>query len=374
MDKVKNLGQVFTEEETVETMLELRKNSGSILEPSCGPGAFSDKLKGVVAIEFDSEICPQYALNMDFFDYDISNKFNSVIGNPPFVGFKEILNTTKAKLNMDLFDKRSNLYMFFIYKSILHLEPGGELIFINPREFLKATSSVKLNEFIYNQGTITDIVDIGDQVIFPGFSPNCVIFRFEKDNFSRKTNENLNFICSSGQLLFTSEDYPISLEDLFEVRVGAVSAADDIFSSIKGNKNFVYSKTTSSGKTRRMLYNKYVPELEPFKERLLNRGIKKFDESNWWKWGRGFYVTDRPRIYVNCKTRNKAPFFIHPCKNYDGSILALFPKKDIDLAKCSRMLNSVDWNELGFMCGNRFIFSQRSLQNSVLPKEFEQFL
>jgi hypothetical protein len=35
---------------------------------------------------------------------------------------------------------------------------------------------------------------------------------------------------------------------------------------------------------------------------------------------------------------------------------------------------AVDWKELGFVCDNRFIFAQKSLENCVLPKSFEKYI
>lgn len=37
-------------------------------------------------------------------------------------------------------------------------------------------------------------------------------------------------------------------------------------------------------------------------------------------------------------------------------------------------LNKVDWKELGFITGGRFIFSQRSLENCFLPDQFKKYL
>ena len=42
MDKVKNLGQVYTPIDIVEKMVSMVKNSGTILEPSSSEGVFSD--------------------------------------------------------------------------------------------------------------------------------------------------------------------------------------------------------------------------------------------------------------------------------------------------------------------------------------------
>lgn len=374
---VETLGQVFTPPRIVLNMLNLRKNKGTILEPSCGNGAFYNNIENCVGIEYDKTVAPHGALVMDFFNYSIDNKFDTIIGNPPYVRFQDISKETKSKLDRTLFDERSNLYLFFIEKCIKHLNPHGELIFIVPRDFLKATSSTKLNQYIYEQGTITDFIELGDEKIFNGATPNCVIFRFEKDNFSRKTNNTKNFSVVNGQIFFTSNEYNIKFSDLFYVKVGAVSGADKCFMNDKGNKSFVFSETCKTGKIRKMFYNKKSKELEPYKNELLNRRIRKFTEDDWYAWGRKYYESQEERIYVNCKTRNKNPFFYHKCKAYDGSVLAIFPKFNTttkELKEIAKELNHVNWEELGFVCDGRFIFSQNALENCILPSMFKKYI
>jgi len=172
--------------------------------------------------------------------------------------------------------------------------------------------------------------------------------------------------------MFLSGNYTVSLASLFDVRVGAVSGADDIFTHPDGNMDFVCSRTAGTGETRRMIYGIRHPALKPHRERLLRRRVRRFDEHNWWFWGRRHCVSDSPRIYVNAKTRRRAPFFLHDCRNYDGSILALFPTRpDLDLVRATELLNhAVDWKELGFVCDGRFLFAQRSLQTCMLPQAF----
>lgn len=372
---VTTLGQVFTPQSIVAEMLLLRRNHGRILEPSCGAGAFFNEIPECVGIEIDINHCPKNALNIDFFDYPIEEKFDTIIGNPPYVRYQDINEETKGKLNSTLFDSRSNLYLFFIEKCIRHLNDHGELIFITPRDFMKATSSIKLNQFIYEQGTITDLIDLGDQSVFKGFSPNCVIFRFEKGNFTRKTNVSKEFICSNGQLMFTDNSYPLIFKDLFFVKVGAVSGDDKIFANEEyGNEEFVCSYTCKTGNTKRMIFDIPHPFLIPYKQRLLDRRIRKFDETNWYQWGRLHYISTEKRIYVNAKTRNRQPFFTHPCNNYDGSILAIFPKnQSVDINAVCSDLNKVNWFELGFVCDGRFLFSQKSLENAPLPLNFSKY-
>lgn len=374
-DKIANLGQVFTPESIVSEMLGLKKNNGTVLEPSCGNGVFLNHLNNATGIEIDPTYKGKNILNIDFFDYNIKEKFDTIIGNPPYVRFNDISKQTQSKLDKSLFDNRSNLYLFFIYKCILHLKPHGELIFITPRDFLKSTSSINLNKFIYDSGTITDLIDLGDKKIFGDYTPNCIIWRFEKDNFTRKTSTYKEFILSNGQLLFTNNQYPIQFNEVFFVKVGAVSGADKIFSNDKyGNADFVCSFTAKTNKTKKMIFNKKTEYLNQFRDALIKRRIKKFDEGTWWQWGRLHYQSEEKRIYVNCKTRNKEPFFLHSSNYYDGSVLAVFPKNQkLNLKELCDKLNKVNWFELGFVCDGRFIFSQKSLENCLLPEEFIKY-
>jgi adenine-specific DNA-methyltransferase len=149
MEKIKlnieTFGQVFTPKDIVNKMFSLMRNKGNILEPSCGDGAFSKK-RHCTAIELDERVAPKNALIMDFFDFPLTKKFSTIIGNPPYVKFQDISPKTLKKIKSHMFDKRTNLNLFFIEKCIKHLKKNGELIFIVPREFMKSTSAMKLNE------------------------------------------------------------------------------------------------------------------------------------------------------------------------------------------------------------------------------------
>jgi adenine-specific DNA-methyltransferase len=381
---ITTLGQVFTPDIIVEMMLALRSNFGRVLEPSAGKGAFSHKLPGCVAIELDARLAPPNVCVIDFFDLPLDERFDTVIGNPPYVRYQNITPETRAKLSSNLFDGRSNLFLFFIEKSIRHLNDGGELIFIVPREFIKLTSSAKLNDWLFGQGTITHWIETGDTHLFSGAIPNCAIFRFVRGDFSRRTRwrrlgdtqwDERKMVHLKGQIAFTHTPLSVPLAELFDVKVGAVSGADNIYTHAQGNLEFVCSHTASSGQTRRMIYNILHPHLEPHKSTLLARQVRKFDESNWWKWGRNYYKSAMPRIYVNGRTRNKYPFFTHNCTAYDGSILALFPKSKIDIQYAIKLLNTaVPWEELGFVVDNRYLFTQRSLATLILPDVFSAFL
>lgn len=380
---VERLGQVFTPPNVVDFMLGLRANAGRTLEPSAGDGAFLRQLQAEGAdctgIEIDPQVAPAGAVIGDFFAYPLSEQFATIIGNPPYVRYQDVAPATRKRLKSDLFDARSNLFLFFIEKAIRHLQPGGELIFIVPREFIKLTAARKLNAWLYEQGSITHFYETGDVRVFDGATPNCAIFRFEKGRLDRRMADGRIFTEVDGQLMFLRDDYRVRFADVFAVKVGAVSGADHIYTHPAGNMEFVCSKTVESGETRRMLYGIKHPHLDKHKAELLARRVKHFDESNWWQWGRAFPITEQPRIYVNGRTRKAEPFFLHDCNSFDGSVLALFPKNPRiarrDLIECTMMLNKeVDWQQLGFVCDGRFIFTQRSLQTCLLPEKFSRYL
>lgn len=366
----RHLGQFFSPKVLVEKCISLIKNKNSrLLEPSCGDGAFSSLINdNSVFIEIDkSVISNKNVLNIDFFDYPINEKFMTIIGNPPYVDnkFLNIRHETNIKV-------QANLYLYFIEKCFYHLEAGGELIFIVPREFIKATSAKSVNELLYKNGTITHFYDYGDAKLFKEACPNICVFRYEKGDFSYLTETFLGkryILINDGIISFSKNKDVIPLGDIFDVKVGAVSGKDELFLNDNGEE-FVYSKTASTGETRKMIYDRYDKSLESHKQALLKRGIKKFNEENWWSWGRAVdFREGAPRIYINCKTRNPKPFFISKCDKWDGSILALFPKKNIDLDLALNKLNSIDWNDLGFVTGGRFVFAQKSLKEALIDRD-----
>lgn len=392
------LGQVFTPPAVVDSMLALVRNRGRVLEPACGDGVFLQHFPFAVGIEIDPRHAPPGARVMDFFDLPERESFATIIGNPPYVRYQDISAASRGRVRRSILDGRANLYLFFIEKCLRHLAPGGEIVFITPRDFVKATSAVPLNRLLHAAGTITDFVELGDSRLFDGATPNCAIWRFELGNFSRLTRyaaqgfadgiaglgrlqwEERHFVESGGHLLFTRGDYALHLTDIAFVKVGAVSGADDIYASEEyGNRSFVYSATVASGKTRRMLWcepGEAPPVvLLPHKDRLMARRIRPFDEANWWQWGRGYHQSTQPRVYVNNKTRRSQPFFVHRCNHYDGSVLAIFPRDPaVDVRALAEALNAVDWEDLGFVCDGRFLFAQRSLEQTPLPESFRAFL
>jgi adenine-specific DNA-methyltransferase len=178
----------------------------------------------------------------------------------------------------------------------------------------------------------------------------------------------------NGQLLFDAAGR--RLGDVFDVRVGGVSGADAVFAQdVPAAIPFVVSITRATGRLRRLIPDLPAPDpaLLPHRAALQARRARAFGDGDWWRWTRSLPKGGEtgPRIYVNAKTRHPAPFFLHDCPRWDGSVLALFPKDPrMDLRRAVDALNAIDWNAQGLRAGGRLLFGQRSLSNATLPDDF----
>ena len=105
----RNLGQFFSPKILVEQCIALIQNKkGRLLEPSCGNLAFKECLKdNAIFIEIDNSLIKdKRVFNMDFFDYPMEEKFDTIIGNPPYVDNKFLNITHQTNINVE-----ANLYL-----------------------------------------------------------------------------------------------------------------------------------------------------------------------------------------------------------------------------------------------------------------------
>lgn len=360
-----NLGQYFTPPDIADKMINLIQNHGSILEPSCGNGIFLSKLPIAIGVEIDPQYKGERVIVGDFFAQKL-NTFDTIIGNPPYVRYQEIIKTTKELLP-NILDHRSNLYLFFMWRCIDLLNPNGELIFIVPRDFLKTTSARPLNKRFMQEGVFTYFEEFGDQVIFANASPNVCIFRWVKNP---NAHTDLIITETDGFLSFSSSTNHINLiTDLFEVKTGGVSGCNEIYYQPFGNIDLVISTTKRTGILQKaILETKPTEYLLQFKDKLLNRKVRHFTEENWYEWGRKLSLMPERHIYVNTKTRDPEPFFYNACCYHDGSLLGLACKdtNKYDLDYLIYCLNHNNWEEQGFKVGGRLIFGQRNLSAAHL--------
>lgn len=194
-------GQYFTISLIADFMVSLIEHSKSskVLEPSCGKGVFLDHLvengfNNISAYEIDTTLGAKY----DFIKFDsflsvpTTEKYSVIIGNPPYIRWKNLEPELKAELESNvLWNKYFNSlcdYLFiFILKSIEHLEENGELIFICTEYWMNTTHSVTLRNYMCANGYFTEIYHFKETPLFEKVTASFIIFKFVKSKQKKDT-------------------------------------------------------------------------------------------------------------------------------------------------------------------------------------------
>jgi adenine-specific DNA-methyltransferase len=187
-------GQYFTPEVVANFMLELADISAnsSILEPSCGEGVFLKLLhdKGfdnLTAFEIDKELAQDFS-NVryeSFISAKIPTSFDLIIGNPPYIRWKNLEDDLKQELSSNpiwnkYFNSLCDYLYIFILKSIELLNENGQLIFICPEYWMNTTHSISLRNYMVANGYFEEIYHFNETPIFDKVTVSIVIFKFVK--------------------------------------------------------------------------------------------------------------------------------------------------------------------------------------------------
>ena len=381
------LGQYFTTHiELKKKVLEFILNEpANILEPCIGRGDLitfiTDKLYSITfdmyeidaTIKLLDDIQEDKVIYADFMKQVIAKTYKTIIGNPPYIR-----------------TKKRNLYIDFTEKCYNLLEDDGELIFIVPADFLKLTSASKLLNKMMDNGTFTHIYHPHNEKMFDDASIDVLIFRYCKNRLKIKQvlyNDKLLYITNSNGLITFGEENTIAsggsgagsimFQEYFDIYVGLVSGKEDVFKNEElGNIEVL----NGEDKINKYIYiNKYPCENEKVnthllhhKKALLDRGIRKFDEYNWFEWGAPRNITtinnniDKDCIYIYNLTRRPNVAFLGKVKYFGGGLIMLKPKKECDLNSIVSYMNSNKFKD-NFMFSGRFKIGHRQISNSYIP-------
>jgi adenine-specific DNA-methyltransferase len=195
------MGFVETPFEIAELMVSLSDISKEklILDPGCGKGVFLETLRKIgyincVGIEIDPllyKFCKEKfkefkIIKGDYLDYSFKEKFDLIIGNPPYVHFNQLPINLANKVKSYIKTGEGDIYYAFIIKSIHLLKKGGQLIFITPYHFFYNTYAKIVRETILNFGKIEIIIDLDEVKLFKNENPETIIFKFIKGNFNHR--------------------------------------------------------------------------------------------------------------------------------------------------------------------------------------------
>ena len=380
-----NLGQYFTtntklKEKVFEFIL---NNPSNILEPSIGQGDLitfiTDKLPQITfdmyeidtSIELLDKIPQERVIYGDFMQQTITKKYTTIVGNPPYVR-----------------TKKGNLYIDFTEKCCNLLDDNGELIFIVPSDFLKLTSAAKLLDTMMKTGAFTHIFHPHNENMFANAAIDVIIFRYCKNaNLEKKVlyNDELLYITNSNGLITFNKEAPrdsIRMQDYFDIYVGLVSGKEEVYkNATHGNIKVLTSENTFE---KYIYVDKYPSSddaintyLLEHKQELLERGIRKFNEKNWFEWGAPRNITamtanlGQDCIYVYNLTRKAQVAFAGKVAYFGGGLIMLKPKPTCpgNLSSIVSYINSSAFKD-NFMFSGRFKIGHRQLCNSYIPREY----
>lgn len=196
MSDTKSLGQYFTPSYISDFMVSLSNKSFdvNVLEPSAGEGVFLSSLsqkgfKNISAYEIDTTLNNHSSIKIkyeSFIKQDVNN-FDLIIGNPPYIRWKNIPEEMKLELSNNSlwkihFNSLCDYLYIFILKSIEALNENGELIFITPEYWMHTTHSLSLRNYMIENGYFEKIIHFKETPIFDKVASSIIIFKYVKNS------------------------------------------------------------------------------------------------------------------------------------------------------------------------------------------------
>jgi adenine-specific DNA-methyltransferase len=226
-------GQYFTPRHIADMMVALigSTEEEKILEPSSGAGVFLDSLiaagrTNLCAVEIDPKFAKHPNVEVEchsYISWKSTEKFRTIIGNPPYIRWKNLAEAQKNELMKDanwgtLFNALSDYLMVFIVKSIERLSTGGELIFITPSFWLNTQHAEPVRNYMVQNGVFTHLVSFGESKVFEGVSSSIVIFRWIKQSEPLKKIKYFEFIGGRNVKPIDTDLMDLSLYKALEIR------------------------------------------------------------------------------------------------------------------------------------------------------------
>lgn len=210
-----NLGQVFTSAILAKFMIGLLKESlkpySSILDPCIGPNTFfkamnedfsNCNLKGIeIDISLITEEIKKFyespnrtLIKGSFFDLPITEKFDQIVQNPPYVRQELLIEGANSKNSirynvsslLSTIPSQSNLYIYFLLKSILHLKEGGVMVAVIYDSWLYSSFGKFLKESFLKLGRLESIYHFKKSA-FDNVEVGATVIKFVKDNNHKKS-------------------------------------------------------------------------------------------------------------------------------------------------------------------------------------------
>ncbi|VAW17276.1 hypothetical protein MNBD_BACTEROID03-2814 [hydrothermal vent metagenome] len=213
--KDENLGQVFTSPILAKFMISLLEENinpkSKILDPCIGPNTFFKALPKEIlnsylqGIEIDKNLInddiqkfyndsKRTLIQGSFFDLESTEKFDLIIQNPPYVRQELLANGVNSKSNIknDLSSSfstvpsQSNLYIYFLLKSILHLNENGVMVAVIYDSWLYSSFGIFLKESFLKLGHLISIYHFKKSA-FDNAEVGATVIKFVKSKNKKKS-------------------------------------------------------------------------------------------------------------------------------------------------------------------------------------------
>ncbi len=289
-------------------------------------------------------------------------KFDYIVGNPPYVGHKQLDKEYRKFLlegYRQVYKGKSDLYFCFYKKIIDTLKPHGVASIITPRYFLESPSGKDLRNYIENNSNLIEIIDFSGGEIFKNIGVcSCIstfvneksksstnIYRNENEDpketinleefeefYLRKYNDQWLILQEKDEDFYNKiqEKATYKLGDIVESFQGIITGCDKAFILKNDNtlipsiqkeilKPWIKNKDISKYKVEepkyKLLYSNDIKKpkeyrlildhIEKYKEKLLNRrecikGMRKWYEL---QWGREKTLFEQIKIVYPYKAR-----------------------------------------------------------------------
>ncbi|WP_051412228.1 Eco57I restriction-modification methylase domain-containing protein [Halonatronum saccharophilum] len=134
---------------------------------------------GLVFKRIGGELSNLNIKNNDMLKVDSGEKFDLIIGNPPYVGHKELKRDYKEwlKLNYSVYEDKADLSYCFLEMGLNRLKRDGTLIMITPRYFLESPTGKKLRRYLKSESKIESILDFYGLQLFKGVIVDPIIIK-----------------------------------------------------------------------------------------------------------------------------------------------------------------------------------------------------
>lgn len=240
----------------------ITSHTHTILEPSCGDGAFLEALAGkdsninaVHAVELDPEEAAKARAAGQFLgkklsvrsgDYFARNRlsipakqYDAVVGNPPYIRYQFLEPSMQVAAESIFksaglkFSKHTNSWVTFVIDAVARLNPGGRLAMIIPSELLNVLHAGSLRKYLLLECSKVLVID-NKELVFENALQGTVLLLAQKKvdlapqvaRLCLRVEQDLQYLGKSAKEIFDSSVFEESKATEAKWMPGLLTAAE----------------------------------------------------------------------------------------------------------------------------------------------------